>query len=744
MQHGDPMPQCTSQCRLTPVILLVVCMITSAWPSFSLAQTLPQNDEPVLLTANELIYDTSARLLRARGDVEFSQGRQRLLADEVVYNLDAETVVATGNIVLIDADGNAAFAEEIELRDDLGNGFVRQIRILLADESRLAAVRGERSGGTQTTLDKAIYSPCEICEEDDSAPLWQIRAERVVHDTESKTVTYRNAVFEFFGVPVAYSPYFYHPDPTVKRKTGFLAPTFGSDTELGLTAEVPFFVNLAPNRDITLTPLFTSDEGILLGAEYRELQEFGSWKVEGALTRTSPAQSNPDDDADGKDTRGYIEAEGRFTPAETYAAGFDINLATDNTFLDRYSISNDDVLENRLFVERAIERDFWEMNAFAFQSLRENDDQDQIPIALPFGEASFNGEPTKLGGRWFSNASILGLTRTSGLDTRRLSAEIGWQQPYVGPIGDLWRLRLSARGDAYQTDGDPQTLSDEGGNQFNSRIVPTASLDWSWPLVGETGNWSHVIEPLTNFTFIPSNLNDDDIPNEDSIEFEFDETNLFEASRFTGIDRVESGAKVSYGMRFDSVGPEAWRISGVAGQSYRTGPNQLFPEGSGLDDSLSDYVGRIDIRPSELLDLSYRFRLSKDEFEFRRSDLKLGLGPPRLRFNLQYLKVSEEFSAGDPADDLDQRQELVAGVRLHILDNLAIGAQTRRDLEENETIANTFGLIYTNPCLVIVAGLERSFTTRGELEDETRFSVRLAFKNLGDFGTTNDFFSSDQ
>jgi len=694
---------------------------------------------PVLLEADAVIYAADRERVTARGNVQLAQGGRTLLTDEITYDLAQGRVSARGNIILIEATGEAVFADALELDDRLSAGFVDGIRVLLPDQTRLAAVKGVRSDANRTVLDRAVYSPCEVCEADDE-PLWQIKAERVVHDQATGTVAYRNARLEVLGVPVLATPYFYHPDPSVKRRTGFLAPSFGSDTELGLTIETPFFIELAPNRDVTLTPTFTTNAGMLLGAEVRDLQTFGLTEIAGAATYTDAAQSR---DAAGRtgesgdeEVRGHVRGRGRYVLGERDRAGFDLALASDNTFLRRYDIDNDDVLENHLFVERFGDRDYLALNAFAFQSLREDENQDEIPFVLPQAEAHLYGARDRFGGYLDLRSSVLALTRRDGLDTRRLSSEIGWQLPYIGAMGDVWSLRLALRGDLYNTEGDPATRGEDGASDTTGRIVPTARADWGLPLVGQSGSWSHVIEPRLAFTYTPGNLNSSDIPNEDSLVFEFDETNLFEASRFTGIDRPESGAMLAYGLRFDSLGPDAWRVAGLIGQSVRSGPDGLYPAGSGLEDPLSDVVGRVELRPSEFLDVGYRFRLDKTSLTFRRSDLSLAFGPSRLRFDIQYLRLSDDL----PDQDLRRRQELVAGLRLQVLDSLAVGVRTRRDLEEDRTVTTQYGLVYTNPCLVLVAGLEQNFTSRGELEDELRFTVRVAFSGLGDLQAASDMF----
>lgn len=693
---------------------------------------------PLVLQADEIVYAADREQVTARGNVELGQGGRTLLTDEISYDIAKGRVAARGNIVLIEATGEAVFADALELDDDLAAGFVDGIRVLLPDRTRLAAVKGVRSDGNRTVLDRAVYSPCEVCEADDE-PLWQIKAERVVHDQATGTVAYRNARLEILGVPVLATPYFYHPGPSVKRRSGFLAPSFGSDTELGLTVETPFFIELAPNRDITLSPLFTTNAGILMGAELRDLQTFGITELAGGVTYTDayrPRDGGAGADDPGEEVRGHLRGRGRYVVGEQDRAGFDLALASDNTFLQRYDIDNEDVLENHAYLERFGKRDYLGLNAFAFQSLREDENQDEIPIVLPLAEAHLFGEPDRFGGYLDLRSSVLALTRADGLDTRRFSSEAGWQVPHIGRIGDVWSLRLALRGDLYNTEGNPVTRGEDGGGETTGRIVPSAAVDWGLPLVGENGRWSHVVEPRLAFSFTPGNLNSKRIPNEDSLIFEFDETNLFEASRFTGIDRPESGATLAYGLRFNSLGPDAWRVAGVVGQSVRSGPDKLYPEGSGLEDVVSDIVGRLEVRPSELLDVGYRFRLDKSSLALRRNDLSLAFGPPRLRFDIQYLRLSDDL----PDQDLRRRQELVAGLRLQVLDSLAVGVRTRRDLEEDRTVATQVGLIYNNPCLVLVAGLEKTFIEKGELEDELRFTLRLAFRGLGDLEAATDMF----
>lgn len=693
---------------------------------------------PVVLTADELIYDSANRTITAVSNVELSRGERRLLADRLRYDETTGRVVAQGNVVLIEPTGDALFGDEVEVTGDLRDGVVKGVRALLADDSRMAGVEARRESGSRTIIERAVYSPCALCPSGRGAPLWQIRAERATLDEVGHDVIYRNAFLEVFGLPVLYTPYLSHPDPSVKKRSGFLTPRFGTDTELGTTIQVPYFLDIAPNRDLTLAPLFTTNAGTALFLEGRSLERWGRTTMRGSVAYTEQFESDSDQSR-GNGPRGHVDGIGRYVIDDKHFAGFNAQWASDKTYQRLFGISGRNINSNQAYLERIEDRDYWGLNALAFQGLRADDDQDTIPFALPLAEASLVSDPWRWGSRWTLDGNVLLLGRTQGRDVRRFSTEAGWEVPDVGPWGDIRRLRLSLRSDLYDVRGDPQDEEVGSGSNTTGRVLPRATFDWSLPLVGGSGEWQHEVEPIVSLNVAPPGGNSNQIPNEDSIDFEFDETNVFEPIRFTGLDRNEGGTRIAYGVRFTSLGPDLLRISGVLGQSLQLTGDNIYPDNSGLAGHLSNLVGRFEVRPSDLLDIVYRFRLDGQSRELARSDLNLGLGPSRARFNIRYLKLSAE-SAKDSDDDLPGREALIAGVRLQITDELAIAAQTRRDLDERQPVANTVGLIYSDECLLIVAGLEKDFTTRGEVEEPLTFTVRIGLKTLGEFETGSGLF----
>ena len=290
-------------------------------------------------------------------------------------------MTASGDVALLEPGGKVLFADFVELTDDLRNGVIRRLGMLLTDNSRVVANGARRADGTRTVMRKAVFSPCKICLEDgDRAPLWQIRANTAVHDQAAREMIYYDASLDLFGVPVAYTPYFRHPDPTVKRHSGFLSPRYRDSTAFGLEVTTPYYWNIAPHRDATFSPRFISEEGIVLAGEYRERMRSGQIEIDTSITHTDKVEKEHDE------LRGHLFANGAFHIDPIWRWGFDLKRALDEDYLDYYDISTEDYLTTNLFAEGYRRRSFWSGDAYWFQDLRrekDEDEEDYIPIVFP-------------------------------------------------------------------------------------------------------------------------------------------------------------------------------------------------------------------------------------------------------------------------------------------------------------------------------------------------------------------------
>ncbi|CAN0155645.1 unnamed protein product, partial [Laminaria digitata] len=409
-------------------VLAVTALVTLLVQQPAMAQEEATGE--ILLEADDVTYDTEGGIVAARGNVEIVAGDRILKADVLSYDQNADVVTASGNVSLLENDGSVLFAENLELSDQLKNGSIQGFRALLSDESRFAAASATRTNGNLTVMRRAIYTPCRVCEEEPT-PLWRIRAGTVTHDQSKKQVSYTNARLEMFGVPVLYTPYFSHPDPTVERKSGFLVPTQSQSTQLGVAVELPYFFNIAPNLDATFSPTFTSKEGIILGGEIRERLDSGTYKLNGSITR--PEARNDLNARTGKRvTRSHLFATGAFNWNETWRWGFSGAIASDDTYLRRYQISDADTLTTNVFVEGFSDRNYASANGYFFQGLRTEDDPGETPLILPLLEHSLITRPDRFGGSFRINSSFLSLTRKQGTNSNRLSVRGHWFLPQVG------------------------------------------------------------------------------------------------------------------------------------------------------------------------------------------------------------------------------------------------------------------------------------------------------------------------
>ncbi|MEO1089456.1 MAG: LPS assembly protein LptD [Pseudomonadota bacterium] len=716
---------------LRPLVLAAAAaalLHTAPWTGAS-AQT--ADDERILLEAESLAYDQTADLITAEGSVYFSRGLTTLTADQVVYDRQTRLVTAIGNVVLVDEEGQTYFAERLQLDDAMAKGFAESVASRLADSSLIVASRGDREDENRTVFRDVSYTPCQVCAEDDD-PTWRLEADTVVHDQEDETVRYQNATLRLGDVPVFYTPYLQHPDPRVDRQSGFLTPTAGYNDDLGFAVETPYYVVLAPNRDLTIRPTFLTNEPPVLALDFRDLQTFGATRA--TVSGTYASFTDSDTEITDDRFRGHIDAGGRYVLPRGWVTGFDLRAASDKSYLRRYRITDDNVLNSRLFAERYRNDSFVDVSTLGFQGLRTTDVQREIPIALPRLSSSFSGRVDAIGGRWRLRPNLLGLYRSDGVDSGRGSIEAALEIPRISPYGDVFKAEVSLRGDLYVTDGDVQTGSRQGGTQTEARLLPAGLLEWRRPYARtpmDPLGVTYTIEPIASLYLSPTGLNDPNIPNDDSTSFEFDETNLLRANRFTGIDLWDEGSRINYGLRTAANGFDRDLWSVFVGQSYRFSQTDFFEDFSGLENDASDVVGRVALSPHPWIDVDYRFRVGSDFGSLPKSDLRLVGGPPRVRVALGHLLLDEEESG---TTTFGRREEGRAAISLQLTDRWSAIAGTRRDLEGGEPIFETYGLVYEDDCFRFVFGVERDFTDSGDANAGTTVAFRVSLKNLGEFG----------
>lgn len=672
-------------------------------------------------------HDRKLGVVIATGNVEFSQGPRTLLADTVTYNQRTDTATATGNVSLLEPSGDVMFAEYVEFSGNLKDGIARGVRMRLVDDSRIAAAGGRRIGGTRTDLRKVVYSPCKPCRENpERAPIWQIKSYRLERDIERQELQFSDSFLEIFGVPVAYLPYFSAPDPSVKRRTGLLIPSYGSDSELGTIVRVPYYIAISPQQDATLTPIYTGNEGPVLLTEYRHRFAGGMFDGRGSVTRASVVEGD-------KQLRGHFIGGAKFDVNDTWRGGIKAAFSSDDTYLRRYDFGSETTLTSRAFLEGFRGRNYGGAQAIYFQDLRSDVDQETVPFAFPILDYNFVGEPGRFGGRWALDANVLALTRDTGVNTRRLSLKSGWRLPSIGRVGEVYSLFANLQTDAYWTTEIPDpTDATIKTSDVSGRAFPQLGADWRFPLVRRGKQSSQLIEPVAGIVLAPNGGNPDEIRNEDSLDFELDDTNIFRANRFTGLDRVEGGSRFYYGLKGALYGSEGGFATAFIGQSYRLRADSLFSAGSGLEENFSDLVGRVEISPKKYLHLLYRFRIDNDALNPRRNEVSARAGPSMLNFAATYLFIEQQ----NPDISDNDREELTASITSRITERWSLNSSMVRDLFSGENRSQSFGAVYSDDCLTFNASFSRSFTQDRDVKSTDTVFFSITLRNLGSIGAS--------
>lgn len=693
----------------------------------------PSPELPVTLEADQISYDHATQTVTAHGNVVVEHQTLRLTADNLVYNIKADELLARDGVHIVDDQGNEFTAEVVELREELSQGVIEHLRLSLADDQAwIIADKAERHSSTKATMSRAAFSPCKVCEENPT-PLWQIKAQKIEHDSESKNIAYRNATFEFMGIPIMWMPYFTHPDPTVERRNGFLIPSFSSNSELGSLLEVPYHWAISPHRDFTFTPVISTKEIGYLKGEYRERLYNGEFSFRGSVTHVDQ-RDDQNQKTGRKVTRGHLFGNGFIDLDAAQQLGFQLAHASDDTYLRRYDFNNAETLRSTLYFDELEGRNFLTVDAHAFQGLRAIDDPGLMPLVLPVLDFRRVSDDTYGGGRLFGTANLLALERGEGIDVARLVAHAGWETSFTLPHGSLISASAKLRGRAvYEQDvPDPLVPGALLDDDWHYSVEPEISVNWRLPFVRQAAGGYHLLEPIASAHFSPFDGFHKEITNNDSLVFELDDTNLFDANRFAGHDRYESGLRGTIGFRYGYYVDDGSAISLMLGQSFRSKEVAIFPGTGGLNDRESDFVGRFIVNLGDEVNLSHRFRLDQEDLNPLRNEVSLMLSPSDW-FDLEATFVQQHKSLSSTG--LVSQEEVSAVLTVPIVQYWFFRAEGRHDFAPGGgAIRYEAAVVYQDECFEYEMGVKRRFTEDRDVRPSTSFGVRVRLLYLGGGG----------
>ena len=691
--------------------------------------------------ADILEYSADSDVVTASGNVVLRSGDRSLRADSVSWNEQTGEILATGRVRFVDENGNQLFSERVELTDEFEAGAMDDLLLALRQGGRLAANRGIRESDGTVALEEAAYSGCAVvdpqgCPRD---PSWRITAERVVYDPETSRINFSGAYLELFGARLL-------PLPGLTIRTdggavsGFLVPDLRFSESNGVEVSGSYYLRFGDNKDLTLTTHVYTGAAPMVAGQWRHLTEAGAYQITGYATHSQRISTFTGVADSAEEFRGYLFANGKFQLTPDWSLTGSVRRTTDRTFLRRYDISRDDRLRSTLELERIAGNTYFSLAGWATQTLRLDQPQGEVPIALPVLDVRWRPDAKILGGQLELQGNTLAIMRDIGQDTQRAFARAQWDLRRVTALGQVVTLTGMLRGDVYHSDENylTTTPSYRGNPGWEYRGVALGALDVQWPFVGEAFGGTQVFTPRVQFVATPP-IKNLAIPNEDARAIDLEDSNLFALNRFPGYDRVEDGARVTYGFDWSLRIPD-WELKTNVGQSYRLDSDRdILPVGTGLSERFSDFVGRTEVRYKNFLKFTHRFRLDKDNLAIRRNEIDATVGSSRTYAEIGYVRLDRDITQ---VEDLQDREELRGAVRVAFANYWSLfgsGVFNLTDREEDPTLASDgfdpirtrLGIAYQDDCLELGVTWRRDYITAGDAERGDTFQFYFSLRNLG-------------
>ncbi len=772
--------------KLAPLSAITSAKAQSIVAEQVFGDQLPSEEDQLLLESDTLTYDNDRGLVIATGNVQIVYGKFSLVANKVEYNQQSGRLLAVGNVEIIEPNGNRIFAAEIDITDDFRDGFVSALNVATAENTRIAAESAERLDGETTVFNNGVYTACPQCKENpEKPPLWQIRAKKVIIDNNTRTVEYEDARFEFFGTPVARVARFSHADPAIKRKSGFLFPSFGESESLGAHARIGYFFNLAPNYDLTAYGTYYARQGFLGELEWRQRLENGEYSIHYAGMRQDDqgAFSARTIDSVVEDRHAVITT-GRFDINDRWKFGWNALYQTDNNFARTYDIEGGDERDivNEIYLTGLGEKNYFDLRAqdFLVQDNQIDFDpvtpgnqtfDDQQASVLPsldynavsgeefaLGQVSLNVNLASVNRNTFQvsnpdgNAAVIAPNeRFSGIEgnTTRISTEIEWKRSQI-VSGAVVTGELSYRGDAiYQDTNLNSPFNPLTTNESIYRSTPAASLEIRYPLIAQSDTVSQIFEPIAQIIVRPDETHIGRFANEDAQSFVFDTSNLFQRDKFSGYDRVEGGTRANVGFRYSASFASGGSVNVVAGQSFHLAGRNSFAstadltnagEESGLETDRSDYVASVQLDDGAGFSTGVSVRLDEKDLGLKRSEVSLGVAQPQYSFNSSYI-----YTEAQPNYRFNRaRHEIRGSGSVRLDENWRVFGGLAYDIETEEVFRETIGIAYDDDCFSIALGYSNVDSDFTGDNTERAISFSVGFRTLGGFQRSFDFDEDQQ
>lgn len=667
--------------------------------------------------------------ITAEGNVELRTRRETVLADRLSYALDDQTIFGDGNVVLR-RGFDWITGPQLQYKRDTEVGFFRKPRFFIAEadgHGDASEIRFTGPGHYEAT--DASYTTCTA-----PHPDWYLRGDELEVDNLRKVGTARRVSVHFLDMPVLYAPWLQFPLSN-ERKSGFLTPTFGSTGVRGFEVTAPYYLNLAPNYDATLTPRMMTKRGLLLGTQFRYLLGDGTTPF-GQAAGELNAEILPNDRATGerRDALAWTHTE-QFSP---WLAGYwNLNRVSDDKyfadFADRIAITSQKTLprEGGLIATSGP----WSVVARVqgYQTLQDPN----APVIPPY-----NRLPQILGS--LSDTDWLGLTWSGTAEYARFSQEalvptgervvaypsVAWKRQ-----GSAWffNARAGVHMREYLLDQTTAALPD----RHPGYAIPIASVDAG--LVFERDldvlktPLTQTLEPRAFYVYIPYKRQTG-APVFDSALDDFNFSQLFAENRYIGNDRIGDANQLTLALtsRFLDRDTGAERLRLAVGQRFYFEDQHVSLNEPLRSAATSDFLVSAEGRLSNTWSLTNLLQYNFDGHEIEQFNTGVRYTPSPGRV----LNATWRYTRNlvDPTGAIQQIKQIDLSGEWPVRDRWTLIGRWNYSLTDRKTLEGVAGIEYNADCWVLrIVGQRLTTTTQ---QATTSVFVQLELNGLARVGTS--------
>ena len=703
-----------------------------------------KNDEGKQITSDKIIYNRSKQQLSTFGNSTLTDNKVGTLsAERFEYNLDKRSILAEEKVKFVDNDKNTYYFSKLNSDDKFNEIIGTDINAdlnkeLLKSGDKFNEFIEPRFSGKSATIRNNItivqdakFTTCKKSNENDGCAYWNLKAGQLIHDKELKKLTYKNVSLDLNSIPIIYVPYFSHPDPTVKRKEGFLAPSFSSlGDNLGSTIKIPYFYPLSESADFTINPVYYFKQNPLLLGEYRERFKNGDLVIEGGYTQgyqkiTSTQTTGSRNHLYGNlnlNFKDKILDESQFSTKiqrvndATYLRVNKINSTSDG-FKKNLVRENDTKLTNEVSVNSYGKNETLNLKVAAYQNLttiKRSDAYEYLTPEIIYSKYNFlNNNNLNLNSTFRSLNTNTNQNKTSFINNLDHSTS----ESYNSNLGIGYKFLTKINNINYYAD------HKSPNEDLNGQINPVVALDTSLPLAKISKESEQYIIPRILTRYAPGKMQ-----NAKSNDITLNTDNLFSINRMNSDELIEKDFSLNLGLdwlwkekNLNQTKPSEASFS--IGQVVKFNNDLDMPTKSSLQNKNSDLVtkatylspGNFDFTMKNTLDNSLNHAYYNDV------TLKTFLKQGEVNFNF-YEKNSH----------IGSERYTKANLISFVTDSAKIKIETDRNLKTDMTNSHKLGIENENECIRYGIYFQKSFASDKDLKPATSVFFGVTLLPFGD------------